>query len=57
MKGRKEIRHFLLICAGKGKIHIPGRTKEKLRGKSDLVFGVLGVTFPLQLILCSCWNV
>lgn len=57
MKGRKEIGHFLLICAGKGKIHIPGRTKEKLRGKSDLVFGVLGVTFPLQLILCSCWNV
>lgn len=57
VKGSKEQSHFFLVCSGKGKIHIPGRTRDKLLGKSGPVFGVLSVAFPLQLILCSYWNV
>lgn len=48
---------FSLVSAGKDKLHITGRTRDKLLGKNDIVFGVLSVGFPLQLILCPSWNV
>lgn len=47
----------LLVCTRKGKLLVPGRRWNKLRGKSNLVLGVPRTNFLLQLIFCSPWGV
>lgn len=53
--GRRSVResHFFLVCPGKGRLHILGRTRYQLQGKSNLVYCVL----KLATCSCSSWNV
>lgn len=53
-KGHKGQSHFFLVCTMTGRLH---STRNKLQGKSDLIFGAPRVVFPLQLISCSSWDV
>lgn len=48
---------YFQVSTKKDRLHIAGRTRIKLLGRSDLVSGVPIVTFLGQLIPCFSWDV